>query len=243
MTTTLLRQSVVVSSSDRFRAGISREPTWVPAARDRWFAAFRGSANFETTPHVRSRSRRAPVARQAAEGHPNRRYFDIWRRMLPQRGDSVVKVYEKLHNSIDPAVGIVAASKHPDTAQFVDFLLRGQWREILGESGYRVPVAKASPSRGSDHDASVDPLDCQWMRGSAYIARMMRGLRNFRDTRLVPDVAGSGRSGGKNVGRFKTRRRGLRFVGQETRPRAFLPQISNRGFADGKWKLRFIMAY
>jgi hypothetical protein len=57
-TTTLLRQSVVVSPSDRFRGGLSREPTWVPEARDRKCAALRGSANFEnTTPHVRSRSR------------------------------------------------------------------------------------------------------------------------------------------------------------------------------------------
>src|ERR1700683_188386 len=39
-TTTLLRQSVVVSPSDRFRGGLSREPTWVPEARESFHAAY-----------------------------------------------------------------------------------------------------------------------------------------------------------------------------------------------------------
>ena len=34
-TTTLLPQSVVVSPSDPFRGGLSREPTWIPEARER----------------------------------------------------------------------------------------------------------------------------------------------------------------------------------------------------------------
>jgi hypothetical protein len=40
---------VFVSPSDRFRGGLSREPTWVPEARVRRCAALRASANFENT--------------------------------------------------------------------------------------------------------------------------------------------------------------------------------------------------
>jgi ABC-type molybdate transport system substrate-binding protein len=48
-----------------------------------------------------------------------------------------------LHRPIDQAVGIVAASKNRDTAQqFVDFLLGGKGRDVLGNSGYRLPVVK-----------------------------------------------------------------------------------------------------
>src|SRR5580658_3806846 len=58
-TATLLRQSVVVSPSDRFRGGLSvEEPTCVLGRAIG--AALRGSANFEnTTRYVRSRSRGA----------------------------------------------------------------------------------------------------------------------------------------------------------------------------------------
>jgi molybdate transport system substrate-binding protein len=71
--------------------------------------------------------------------------FTAYSLVLKEAG-KVIRVDEKLHNPIDQALGIVAASKHRDTAQqFVDFLLRGQGREILGNSGYRVPVAKATP--------------------------------------------------------------------------------------------------
>src|SRR5580658_10756037 len=68
--------------------------------------------------------------------------FTAYSLVLKEAG-KVIKVDEKLHNPIDQALGIVAASKHPDTArQFVDFLLTGKGRDILGNSGYRVPVAK-----------------------------------------------------------------------------------------------------
>jgi molybdate transport system substrate-binding protein len=70
--------------------------------------------------------------------------FTAYSLVLKEAG-RVIKVDEKLHNPIDQALGIVAASKHRDEAQqFVDFLLRGQGRKILGDSGYRVPVEKAS---------------------------------------------------------------------------------------------------
>ena len=68
--------------------------------------------------------------------------FTAYSLVLKEAG-KVIQVDEKLHNPIDQALGIVAASKHPDTAQqFVDFLLRGRGRDILGNSGYRLPVAK-----------------------------------------------------------------------------------------------------
>jgi molybdate transport system substrate-binding protein len=71
--------------------------------------------------------------------------FTAYSLVLKEAG-KVIKVDEKLHDPIDQALGVVAASKHRDAArQFVDFLLTGQGREILEHSGYRVPVAKASP--------------------------------------------------------------------------------------------------
>jgi molybdate transport system substrate-binding protein len=68
--------------------------------------------------------------------------FTAYSLVLKEAG-KVIKVDEKLHNPIDQALGIVAASKHQDTAQqFVDFLLKGAGRNILGDFGYRLPLAK-----------------------------------------------------------------------------------------------------
>jgi molybdate transport system substrate-binding protein len=68
--------------------------------------------------------------------------FTAYSLVLKEAG-KVIKVDEKLHNPIDQALGIVAASKHLDTAQqFVDFLLKGRGRGIMGDSGYRLPAAK-----------------------------------------------------------------------------------------------------
>jgi molybdate transport system substrate-binding protein len=51
----------------------------------------------------------------------------------------IIQVDEKLHAPIDQALGIVKASAHQAEArQFVEFLLRGKGRDILGSSGYRV---------------------------------------------------------------------------------------------------------
>jgi molybdate transport system substrate-binding protein len=59
--------------------------------------------------------------------------------LVTKENGKVIKVDEGLHAPIDQALGIVAASKHRDRAQqFVDFLLRGQGRDILGGSGYQV---------------------------------------------------------------------------------------------------------
>ncbi len=71
--------------------------------------------------------------------------FTAYSLVIKEAG-KVIQVSEQLHNPIDQALGIVAASKHPDTArQFVGFLLRGKGRDILANSGYRLPVVKARP--------------------------------------------------------------------------------------------------
>jgi len=70
--------------------------------------------------------------------------FTAYSLVLKEAG-KVIKVDEKLHNPIDQALGIVAASKHRDAAQqFVDFLLRGQGREILARHGFRRPSGESS---------------------------------------------------------------------------------------------------
>ena len=71
--------------------------------------------------------------------------FTAYSLVLKEAG-KVIRVDEKLHKPIDQALGIMAASKHRDAGrQFVDYLLKGQGRTILGDSGYRVPDAKANP--------------------------------------------------------------------------------------------------
>jgi molybdate transport system substrate-binding protein len=68
--------------------------------------------------------------------------FTAYSLVLKEAG-KVIKVDEKLHNPIDQALGIVAASKHRDTArQFTDFLLKGRGRDVLANFGYRLPAAK-----------------------------------------------------------------------------------------------------
>ena len=61
--------------------------------------------------------------------------------LVMKEGGKAIKVDEQLHRPIDQAVGIVAASKHAEAArQFTDFLLKGEGRDILASSGYRVPT-------------------------------------------------------------------------------------------------------
>ena len=67
--------------------------------------------------------------------------FTAYSLVIKEAG-KVIKVDEKLHLPIDQALGIVAASKHLDRAQqFVEYLLRGKGRDVLGNSGYRLPSA------------------------------------------------------------------------------------------------------
>lgn len=71
--------------------------------------------------------------------------FTAYSLVLKETG-KVMEVSEQLHAPIDQALGIVAATKHPDAAQqFVSFLLKGGGRQILGNSGYRLPDLKARP--------------------------------------------------------------------------------------------------
>lgn len=52
----------------------------------------------------------------------------------------VIRVDPKLHNPIDQELGVVTHSKNRDAAQkFVDFLLRGNGKTILGQYGYGTP--------------------------------------------------------------------------------------------------------
>ncbi len=68
--------------------------------------------------------------------------FTAWSLVLKE-GGKVIRIEEKWHDPIDQALGIVAASQHPAEARrFADFLLRGQGREILRSSGYRVTAAR-----------------------------------------------------------------------------------------------------
>src|SRR5438128_10124343 len=52
-------------------------------------------------------------------------------------------------------------------------------------------------------EASVNPIDWHYLRGTPYIARIMFGLRKPRVTRLGIDVAGRVEAVGKKVTQFK----------------------------------------
>lgn len=65
--------------------------------------------------------------------------FTAYSLVLKETG-KVIQVDEKLHSPIDQALGIVAASKHRDTArQFADYLLKGRGRDVLATYGYHLP--------------------------------------------------------------------------------------------------------
>ncbi len=51
--------------------------------------------------------------------------------------------------------------------------------------------------------ASVNPLDCHYMRGTPYVVRMQAGLRKPKVTRLGVDFAGTIEAVGRNVTQFK----------------------------------------
>jgi molybdate transport system substrate-binding protein len=71
--------------------------------------------------------------------------FTAYSLVLKEKG-KVIEVKEQLHAPIDQALGIIAATKHPGEArEFVTFLLTGGGRQILGNSGYRLPALKGRP--------------------------------------------------------------------------------------------------
>lgn len=65
--------------------------------------------------------------------------FTAYSLVLKEAGQ-VIQVDEKLHQPIVQELGIVAATRHPESARvFVQFLLKGEGRDLLRKSGYRVP--------------------------------------------------------------------------------------------------------
>ena len=59
--------------------------------------------------------------------------------LVMKDGGKMIQIPEKAHQPIAQALGILAASKHQAEAKkFTDFLLKGQGRETLAASGYRV---------------------------------------------------------------------------------------------------------
>jgi molybdate transport system substrate-binding protein len=79
------------------------------------------------------------MAKQYGLSHNADAIFTAYSLVLHDQGQ-VLRVDENLHQPIHQALGIVANSKHADAARrFVDFLLRGEGREILRNSGYETP--------------------------------------------------------------------------------------------------------
>jgi molybdate transport system substrate-binding protein len=60
--------------------------------------------------------------------------------LVMKESGKAIPVDEQLHRPIDQALAIIAASRHAEAArEFADFLLKGEGRNILGNSGYRLP--------------------------------------------------------------------------------------------------------
>lgn len=78
-------------------------------------------------------------ARQYGLSHNADAVFTAYSLVMREPG-KVLRVDEKLHQPIDQELGIVANSKHLGEArQFAEFLLRGEGRRILRDSGYETP--------------------------------------------------------------------------------------------------------
>jgi molybdate transport system substrate-binding protein len=68
--------------------------------------------------------------------------FTAYSLVLKEPG-KVIRIDEKLHAPIDQAVGIVAASKkQAEGRDFINFLTAGKGRDIMRDSGYKVPAQK-----------------------------------------------------------------------------------------------------
>jgi len=78
-------------------------------------------------------------ARQYGQSHNADAVFTAYSLVLHEPG-KVIRVDENLHKPIEQALGIVAATTHAEAARkFVDFLLHGEGRDILRDSGYQIP--------------------------------------------------------------------------------------------------------
>jgi molybdate transport system substrate-binding protein len=70
--------------------------------------------------------------------------FTAYSLVLKERG-KVIRIDEKLHRPITQELGVIAASTHKAEAnRFADFVLRGEGRSILSDSGYQ-PAPKGRP--------------------------------------------------------------------------------------------------
>jgi molybdate transport system substrate-binding protein len=79
------------------------------------------------------------VARQYGESRNAEAVFTAYSLVLHEEG-KVIRVDPSLHQPIRQELGIVAASKRQDAGRkFADFLLRGDGRPVLRESGYDLP--------------------------------------------------------------------------------------------------------
>jgi len=79
------------------------------------------------------------VAKQYGQSHNADAVFTAYSLVLHEPGQ-VLRVDQNSHQPIDQELGIMVNSKHVDAARrFVDFLLHGEGREMLGNSGYETP--------------------------------------------------------------------------------------------------------
>jgi molybdate transport system substrate-binding protein len=107
-----------------------------------------GQASVETLQHLRLwqqlqskvvYAENINVARQYGLSHNADAVFTAYSLVLHEQGQ-VLRVDDNLHQPIDQELGVVANSKHVDAARrFVDFLIRGDGRKMLADSGYQAP--------------------------------------------------------------------------------------------------------
>jgi molybdate transport system substrate-binding protein len=80
------------------------------------------------------------MARQYGDSGNADAVFTAYSLVLHDAGQ-ITQVDEKLHQSIEQALGILAASTHQNEARkFADFFLKGSGRESLRQYGYRFPL-------------------------------------------------------------------------------------------------------
>ena len=80
------------------------------------------------------------VARQYGMSHNADAVFTAYSLVMHEPG-TVLRVDETLHQPIDQALGVIANSKHPDAARkFADFIMNGEGRKMLLDSGYESPA-------------------------------------------------------------------------------------------------------
>jgi molybdate transport system substrate-binding protein len=80
------------------------------------------------------------AAKQYGLSHNTDAVFTAYSLVLHEQG-RVIRIDERDHKPIDQEMGIVANSTHIDAARkFADFLLHGEGRDILRNSGYETPL-------------------------------------------------------------------------------------------------------